>query len=269
MEAKKHSMTAYRICDKIPLKQLPNIDMVAGATIVYKSSDQIELHTEDYRIYIFSFGAIAFFDCPQAQQEEIITRFLNEFSSLISGIQSDLSSVSDSINLRVSEKENTDFGTINVKNLNSLTIRIVAMLLSHSCVIDFYEQHVDNSLEASTNYLNKIRKRLSIPRKTKELTKFMVDSMQTRQSIITNLFVFDSPEEIWEDPYLDRVYNETKRMFDIASRFKTIDYKLKLIQDNLSLIANLAAARSNFWLELIIVLLILTEILIPVVKYFL
>ncbi len=266
---RKHQITAYRICEKIPLKQLANLDLVIGATIEYKSSEQIELQAENFKVYIFSFGAIAFFDCPQAEQEEIITRFLNEFSSIISGIQSDLTSVSDAINIRIGEKSNTDFGTINVQSLDDTALRIVALLLAHSVVIDYYEQHVDNILEASTNYLNKIKGKIAIPRNTKELLTFMVDSMQTRQNIITNLFVFDSPEEIWEDPYLDRLYNETKRMFDIATRFKAIDYKLKLVQDNLSLIAGLASARSNFWLEFIIIVLILTEILIPVVKYFL
>ncbi len=269
METRKHQITAYRICEKIPLRQLNNIDLVVGATIEYRSSELIELHTEDFKTYIFSFGAIAFFDCPQPQQEEIITRFLNEFSSIISGIQSDLTAVSDSVAIRTGEKTNSDFGTINVKDLDNQEIRIVALLISHSVVIDYYEQHVENLLETSTNYLSKIRKRASIPRKTKELVTFMVDSMQTRQNIITNLFVLDAPEDVWEDPHLDKLYNETKRMFDISSRFKAVDYKLKLIQDNISLIADLASARSNFWLEFIIIVLILTEILIPVFKYFL
>lgn len=269
MEGKKHKLTAYRICEKIPLKQLTNLDIVIGATIVYRSSDQIELQIDDYRVYIFNFGAIAFFNCPQPEQAEIITRFLNEFSSMISGIQTDLTSVSDSVQVKVGDKKNTEFYTINVKNLENQSIRILALLLSNSVIIDYYEQYVESILEASTNYLSKVRKSSSIPRSTKELLAFMVDSMQTKQNIITNLFVLDAPEEIWESPSLDKLYNETKRMLDISSRFKAIDYKLKLVQDNLSLISNLSSARSNFWLEFIIIVLILTEILIPVFKYYL
>ena len=267
MESKKHKMTAYRICEKIPIRLLSNIDLVIGGVIASRSSEYLELHSQDFRMYIFNFGSIAFFNCPQPQQEEVITRFLNEFSAVISGIQSDLTSVSDSLSIRTGEKTRIDFDGINLEDLDDQPLRISALLLSHSVVLDYYEQHVENILEQSTNYLTKLKARSTIPRNTKDLVNFMVESMQTKQNIITNLFVFDSPEEVWDDPYLDKLYGSIKRMLEIAPRFKAIDYKLKLIQENLSLITNLSSARSGFWLELTIVLLILFEIMMTIFNH--
>ena len=54
-------------------------------------------------------------------------------------------------------------------------------------------------------------------------------------------------------------------MLEISSRFRALDYKLKLIQENLSVIVELSSTRSNLWLEFIIVVLIVVETLIALV----
>ena len=264
MEQKKHNVTAFRVCEKIPIRQLNNIEEVLGATIVYRSSEQLELHKNKYRIYMFNFGGIAFFDCPAEEQGEIITRFLTEFSSIIVGIQWDLTSLSDSVRIKFSEETKIDFDCINLSTRDNEPLRIIALVLAHSVVIDYYERHVENMIELSTNYMARIRGK--IPRATKNLVTFLVEGMQTKQHIITNLFVLDSPEEVWENPELDKIYQETRKMFEISSRFKAIDYKLKLIQDNLAMIVNLSSNQSNLILELAIVLLIIFEILMTFVR---
>jgi len=264
MEQKKHNVTAFRICEKIPIRQLNNIEEVLGAAIVYRSSEQLELHKGGYRIYMFNFGGIAFFDCPNDEQGEIITRFLNEFSSIIVGIQWDLMSLSDNVKIKFGEKTKIDFDCISISTRDNETLRVIALILTHSVVLDYYERHVEDMLELSTNYM--IKNKGKIPRETKGLVTFLVEGMRTKQHIISNLFVLDSPEEVWENPELDKIYQETRKMFEISSRFKAIDYKLKLIQDNLAMIVNLSSARSNLWLELAIVFLILFEIVIAIAR---
>ncbi|MCX6111840.1 MAG: RMD1 family protein, partial [Proteobacteria bacterium] len=61
---------------------------------------------------------------------------------------------------------------------------------------------------------------------------------------------------------------ELKKMLEISSRFKALDYKLKLIQENLSIIVNLSATKSNLWLEFIIVVLIVVETFIAIIALY-
>jgi len=266
MEYGRTQITAFRVCEKIPLKTLNNIEEVLRAEITYRSADEIELKRYDSTIYIFNFGVVAFFNCEPDEQAELITRFLNEFSSVITGIEADISSVSDSVKIRIGEDTRITFDSIDLPSAESDTLRIIALVLSHSVMLDYYEHHVDNLLELSITQLTESKKSGWIPRGIKRLRNFLVECMQTKQNIITNLFVLDSPEEVWESPELDRLYQETRRMFDISLRFKSLDYKLKIIQENLSVILNVVSSRSGFWLELIIVLLILTEIVLAMLK---
>lgn len=266
MEYGRNQLSAFRVCEKIPLKVLNNLEEVLRAEITYRDSDVIELKKYDSILYIFNFGVIAFFNSESEDQEDIMTRFLSEFSSVISGIEQDISSVSDSVKIKVGEEDKVSFDSIYLTSIEGNYLRIIALILSHSVMIDYYEHHVDNLLELSTTQLMDSKQSGWIPRGTKKLRNFLVECMQTKQNIITNLFVLDSPEEVWESSELDRLYQATRKMFDISSRFKALDYKLKLIQENLSMILNMVSSRSGFWLELIIVLLILTEIILAVAK---
>jgi required for meiotic nuclear division protein 1 len=267
MTSKKHIIAAYRIAEKISIRNLNNIDVILEATIIRKSSEEMELHTSDeFRIYIFNFGTIAFFNCPKIKQRQIINRIAKEFPSAMTGLQVDFYAISDSMQVRVDDKAQVDFDLVRVPSLDNDALRIVAMILSHSVIIDYYEQHVENLLELSNANLIHIRKRWRLPTVTQKLTNFLVECMITKQQIISNLFVLDSPDEIWENPELDTIYKEMKKMLEISPRFKSLDYKLKLIQENLSVIVELSSTRSNLWLELIIVLLILFEILMALAK---
>jgi len=266
MEYRKNQITAFRICEKIPLKALNNIEEVLRAEITYRSAEQIELKKDDSIIYIFNFGIIAFFNLETDDQEETLTNFLSEFSSVITGIEQDISSVSDSVKIRLGEENRIDFDSIYITTAEDDYLRIIALVLSHSVMLDYYEHHVDNLLELSTTQLIESRQSGWIPRGVKKLRNFLVECMQTKQNIITNLFVLDAPEEVWENPELDKLYQGTRKMLDISLRFKSLDYKLKLIQENLTMILNMVSSRSGFWMELIIVLLILTEILMAIAK---
>ena len=266
MEYRKNKITAFRVCEKIPLRTLNSLEEVLGAEITFRSADEIELKKDDTTIYLFNFGVMAFFNCEPDEQAELITRFLSEFSSTISGIEADISSVSDSVKIRFGEKTKVNFDMICLPTEDDDALRIIALILSHSVMLDYYENHIDNLLEQSTVQLLQSRKSGWLPRGTKRVRNFLVECMQTKQNIITNLFVLDSPEEVWENPSLDRLYQEGRRMFDISSRFKSLDYKLKLIQENLSMILNIMSSRSGFWLELIIIILILTELIIAIAK---
>jgi uncharacterized Rmd1/YagE family protein len=267
MTLKKYTISAYRVAEKISIRNLNNIDVILEATIIRKSSEEMELHTsDDFRIYIFNFGTVAFFNCPKIKQRQIINKIAKEFPSAMTGPQIDLFAISDHMQVKIGDKAQVDFDLVRVPSLDNDALRIVAMILSHSVVIDYYEQHVENLLELSNTHLVHIRKRWRLPTVTQKLTNFLVECMITKQQIITSLFVLDSPDEIWENPELDTIYKEMKKMLEISSRFKSLDYKLKLIQENLSVIVELSSTRSNVWLEVIIVLLILFEIIMAFAK---
>ena len=266
MTSKKQIIAAYRVAEKISIRNLNNIELILDATIIRRSSEEIELHTNtESRIYLFNFGTVVFFNCPKIKQRQLINKIAKEFSTAMTGMQVDLFAIADTMLIKTGETLEVDFDIIKIPEPHNDALRIIALLLSHSVVIDYYEQHVENLLELSNVQFAQIKKRWKIPSGTQKLTNFLVECMITKQQIVTNLFVLDSPDELWENPELDTIYKETKKMLEISSRFKSLDYKLKLIQENLSIIVDLSSTRSNLWLEFIIVVLIVVETLVAII----
>ena len=84
----------------------------------------------------------------------------------------------------------------------------------------------------------------------------------TKQDLVASLYLLDKPDETWDDQMLDTLYREAVEMFELKDRYKTVDYKLRMTQENLELIAELLQYRNANLLEWAIILLIAVEIVL-------
>ncbi len=84
----------------------------------------------------------------------------------------------------------------------------------------------------------------------------------TRQKIVSNLAILDPPDETWKSKEFELFFRELQQNFDIEVRFRTLDRKLSLIQDNIELLADLLSTRKSHILETLVILLIAVEIII-------
>jgi len=74
------------------------------------------------------------------------------------------------------------------------------------------------------------------------------------------LHLLDKPDEVWDDPLMDRLYADLRSQFDLADRYDAMESKLRSVQEALQLVLEVARDRRMFLLEVAIVLLILVEL---------
>ena len=67
---------------------------------------------------------------------------------------------------------------------------------------------------------------------------------------------------MWDNEELNLLNRNLKANFDINTRFKDLDYRLQIVEDNLKLFTDVLNVRESSRLEWIIIILILIEILI-------
>jgi uncharacterized Rmd1/YagE family protein len=75
------------------------------------------------------------------------------------------------------------------------------------------------------------------------------------------LYIFDSPEETWEDENLNKLDIGLKKTFDLQARFRDIQEGLQIVKENLELFKDILQYRNSTVLEWIIIILILVEVL--------
>ena len=102
---------------------------------------------------------------------------------------------------------------------------------------------------------------------SEDLIKFIGLCLDTKQEIISNLYIVDSPDETWENVELDKMHSELKTMMEIDIRYRALEYKIKIIQEAVEVIVDLSKSRRETVLELIIILLIAFEILLSLLKW--
>jgi uncharacterized Rmd1/YagE family protein len=80
--------------------------------------------------------------------------------------------------------------------------------------------------------------------------------------VFTVLALLDKPDAIWDDPALDRFYDELRAEFDLVDRYTALEQKLRGSQEALELVLDVARDRRMWLLEFAIVMLIVLEVLL-------
>ena len=103
--------------------------------------------------------------------------------------------------------------------------------------------------------------------RTRPLLRFIGQAISTRSEVLSVLHLLDKPDAAWDDPEMDRIYEDLRAEFDLVDRYRALEIKLRVVQEALELLAEVARDRRVLWLELIVVVLILLEVAIPLLGY--
>src|SRR5262249_23598492 len=100
--------------------------------------------------------------------------------------------------------------------------------------------------------------------RSRELLSFVGRGMVTRTQVIHTLALLDAPAATWDDETLDRLHRELRVSFAIEDRYRGLDHKLRMLQDNLELLLDLTRHTRSIVLELAVIVLIATELVLAV-----
>ena len=102
-----------------------------------------------------------------------------------------------------------------------------------------------------------------MPLRTRRLYRFIGEAISTRSEVLQVLHLLDKPDAAWDDPEMDRIYGDLRAEFDLVDRYRALELKLRAVQESLELLAEVARDRRVLWLEMIVVVLILLEVVMP------
>jgi required for meiotic nuclear division protein 1 len=153
-----------------------------------------------------------------------------------------------------------DFDELIIAKLDSSVIRIAMFNLAQSVALDYYHQVTENLLAEVKGFANELEAsgRLKISRKN--MMRFIGRALNTQNEIAENIYIFDAPDLVWDDEFLDKLHQGLMKHFDLRVRFSEVEYTLRIIEDNLSVFREIIHQRESNLLEYIIILLILVEV---------
>lgn len=256
-------LSAYYIAEQLQLKQLKSA--FAGTLLQENPSELFYLVDEDRYMYAFDYGAVVFANMPDVDISQNLL-FLQQFCNtpLEEKLRDDFEIFhQEEVALRF------DFDSLVTPRLDENIIRIAMMNLAQSVSLDFYTQKGDALLSEAYKITDQMEKQGKIDISKKEMVRFIGRTLNSKNRIVENLFIFDSPELTWDDELLDKIHRGLSRTFEIQSRFKETEYTFKVLEDNLAVFRELYFQGESNKLEWIIIILICIEVAEMIISKFL
>lgn len=262
-----YRIKAIHIAEKLKLKDLR--ERFTQPASEFSNYEMIVRYSPDSCLFVYNYGSVVFFNVPEDLQEKELS-CIQEYR-----VPSEQARATDVFLLEVQDPSlpsvqggnKVYFDRVVVMTLSPEMVKIACMLLAESTALEYYENLIENLLVKTNAYSKTLRRQGKMLESTKELIKFIGLCMDTKQEIISNLYIVDSPDETWESVELDKIHQDLKMMMEIDTRYRALEYKIKIIQESVDVIVDLSKSKRDTLLELIIILLITFEIIISIVKW--
>jgi uncharacterized Rmd1/YagE family protein len=152
---------------------------------------------------------------------------------------------------------NYGFNKIEIPAEDVDMVRLIMLNVSQSVALDYYNDQTNILIEETNYHTQILEKKGRIGLGGVKLKKSIGRTLNIKNKITANLYIFDSPEETWENETLNKLDIGLKKTFDLQSRFRTIQDGLAIVKENLDLFKDLLQYRNSVALEWVIIILIL------------
>jgi len=260
--AREHEFHAVAFVENFPLREMfAEIAMdTTPAPISGRPLQDLHRKLGEGEVFYFAFGAIVFRDVAPAERDAEIARL---------GRNRSLQTAADET-VRVHELAGASLGVndgcLVVDNLTPARSRIIALTLAQSAAVEYYERIVDDMFGRTSKWVDGLEKHGTVAMSVRPLHRFIGHAVSVRSEVITVLHLLDKPDETWDDPSMDAIYDDLRDEFDLADRHDALEHKLSNVQESLELILGVARDRRLFLLEASIVILIVLEIVLSLVR---
>lgn len=172
------------------------------------------------------------------------------------------------IEVRPGSRVEAQFDRVVLSEATLPALKVISLLLAQSVAMDYYDEDVQEIIKRTDAITKSLQAEGRLPGRVNDLVRFIGSCIATKNDVIATMALFDKPDATWEDQQIDQLYNGLRQELEIDDRFRALEAKLRMIQENMELLVELSNARSTWRLELTVVVLILFEVLLSLWQMF-
>ncbi|HPM41688.1 MAG TPA: RMD1 family protein [bacterium] len=258
----RYFLHAYHLAETLKLKEIDRLFDMAAKT--QSSSKLVYQDGEDRYFFVYRFGSITFFNVEPERQRSVLERV----KMLLSRKPEALTSEEFVVELSQGAESRVGFERAVLGRLTLERIELLAFVLAQSTALERFEIKVEDLVRRAGDIGRALKEKGRLDMSPAEVKRFIGRCISTNQELVASLYLLDKPDETWNDESLDALYREAAAMFELRDRYKTLDYKLRMIQENLELISELLQYRNANSLSMAIIILIAVNIALFLMELF-
>jgi uncharacterized Rmd1/YagE family protein len=263
MPSRTHAFYAIAFEENFSLRELAAAFPEARGSAHERSVHELRRALPDGgEVFLYPFGAVVFLDVPREVREAELGRLHQVLPRLTTqAVREDFT---------VREEEGAGIavagGTLTLDRLAPPRAAIVAQTVAQSAAMEYYERIVEDLFARTGKLGSRLELRGTVPLRVRPLHRFIGEAVTTRGEVLSILHLLDKPDAVWDDPAMDRIYEDLRAEFDLADRYQALESKLRSVQEALELVLDVARDRRLVLLETAIVLLIVVELLLSLLR---
>lgn len=156
--------------------------------------------------------------------------------------------------------------SITLKEASPLSFIIIALVISQSVGLEKHEQDLERHFARSRRLLDMTKGHSLIKRS--KLAQFAKELTFIRHAMLTDLFLLDKPNILWDNAEAEDLYNRLASILELKDRFEIVAFKLSNLKDDIARVLNLINHKHSEFLEWIIIILIGIEIVVMTIEFF-
>mgnify|MGYP001574926481 CR=1 FL=1 len=217
----------------------------------------VRLLKDQYAV-LTKFGAITFWNVPY----RLRAQFLNELKPYVKAKKESYPYDEDTKVIFGREIDKVTFEKVFLSHLDVNHIKIISYVLSQSVALERYEDEIESSLSEIGAIVENLKTSGKAMLRERAVLKQIGRVLSVKQTVVAHLSLFDKPEEVWESPDLENLYNKLNAEYDLRDRFDVLDEKTNYLSDISQMLMNFLAEKRNAFLEIVIIILIAVDIVL-------
>lgn len=219
---------------------------------------------EDKTVVLFSFGSAVFINMVHHEIMDIVTYLKGLDSNLVNPSYD----FSDDYSIETGcEEETINNGYMALQELAPYHREILSVILAKSVALEKIEAEIEillDELEAVINLLKSGR----LSARDDKLAQISAQILSFKYNTISSIMLLDKPDIAWYNEKAEELYNNLSHMFELDERYSKVQAKTGTLMDIVQVFTSLAQHKKANTLEWMIIILILIEIVISLVDFF-
>ncbi|MCZ8354901.1 MAG: RMD1 family protein [Cyclobacteriaceae bacterium] len=247
-------LTAFLASNQLDIKQVKAFLELKPA---HDSSTELfyKLNEEKFQYY-FNFGVVVFTGFTEEEMKVALkTIYQFQKTPLATPLRDEFM-----VAYEPASETKFEFDRLLTSKLDEKVLRIAMFNLAQSVAIDHHHIVSESLLADVKRFANELEQTGNLSISRKNMMRFLGRALNTQNDIAENIYIFDAPDLVWDDEFLDKLHVGLNKHFDLRIRFSELEYTLRIIEDNLTVFREIYNQRESSRLEWIIIILILFEV---------
>jgi len=220
-----------------------------------------------YNIFFFQQGCFVCWGLSRRQEQKWVKYVIMFSRDPIPIIESDFFSFQYDNETSIYTHERFKLDIITLESDHSQCKLAISYGLAKSIKLESFEDAIQETVKTNNTLPIEIARFGTISLSKKAIFKRIGEIFLARSSITLNSEILDTPEFFWRNPNLEPFYIMTNKFLDIPIRVTALNQKLDVLQELLDILNSQLQHRHSTFLEIIIIILILVEILISLLLH--